>query len=354
MSSPTHNAKEILPSDERRVVLITGCSAGGIGHYLAAEFAKQGCKVFASARDTSKIDCGLVEKGIENVELDVTKADSIRAAVDRVIQESGHIDILVNNAGLISFGPAVETNIDKVEQIFETNYVSIARMCCAVAPHMMDRRQGTIVNIGSIEGYVSSPWSGHYAASKAAVHTLSDALRIELAPFKVKVVVVAPGATHSNIVDKQINQELVPANSRYAKALDDIRERMVYSQTGASMATSRFVRLVVPHILARQPPVYVTRGGGALTSWLMYYLPSSVCDIIMSQRYGLNKLTIELAAGNYKGARTQTYNPPARLLNILHTTNPLTLLAIIGVGLVVFAYYYAAIYARITTMLFRG
>ncbi|KAJ2819319.1 hypothetical protein FBU31_005575, partial [Coemansia sp. 'formosensis'] len=172
-------------ANTERVVLISGCSAGGIGHHLALEFATHG-----------------YNPRIEAVELDVTDDASVDAAVAYVLAATGgRIDLLVNNAGILCTGPAVEVPLSQVQKVFDTNFTGLVRLCRTVAPVMMDRRQGTIVNVGSIAGYVASPWVSFYSASKSAVHAYSDALRMELVPFGINVVVVAPGRIKSNIVD---------------------------------------------------------------------------------------------------------------------------------------------------------
>ncbi|KAJ2374249.1 hypothetical protein IW150_003204, partial [Coemansia sp. RSA 2607] len=173
----------------KKVVLITGCSSGSIGHALALEFASHGCIVYASARDKSKLDSCLSACNIEGIELDVTNENSIQSAVSKIVAYTGRIDVLVNNAGQGCVGPAVEVESDKVQQVMDVNFSGPARMCRAVAPYMMDRRQGTIVNVGSVGGYAATPWVGYYAASKAALHALSDSMRVELDPFNVRVVV---------------------------------------------------------------------------------------------------------------------------------------------------------------------
>ncbi|KAJ1853694.1 hypothetical protein LPJ73_002597, partial [Coemansia sp. RSA 2703] len=269
----------------KRVVLITGCSFGGIGHYLALEFAQRGCKVYASARNTDKLDIPLLSRhGIETVELDVTKSESVDAAVDKVIKEAGCIDILINNAGQICIGPVVEVPIRKVQQVFEVNVAAVARMCQAVAPHMMDRRKGAIVNIGSVSGYLATPWVGYYAATKAAVHAMSDALRLELEPFNISVTVVAPGSVKSHLVDAQRNEQLLADDSRYHIAIDAVKARAELSQKESPTPTEKFARVVVPQLLVARPKAYITYGGNAMSALIAYFVPSFIRDIYLRSR----------------------------------------------------------------------
>ncbi|KAI7835226.1 oxidoreductase [Kickxella alabastrina] len=298
MDIATPSSAVVNQSTQRRVVLITGCSAGGIGHYLALEFAKEGCKVYASARNTSKIDISLHQvHGIESVKLDVTVDESVKAAVDRIIQESGHIDILVNNAGQSCVGPAVETELLRVQQLFDSNFFGAVRLCQAVAPYMMDRRQGTIVNVGSVGGYVSSPWIGYYGATKAALHSISDSLRIELSPFNVHVIVLAPGTIKTNIVDSQNDEPLIPENSRYNGAMNGIRAMAEFGKTSNPTPADQFASHVVPRILAKRPSAYLTYGRLAMATWAMYYVPCAVRDYLFGRKFGTAKLASELKAG---------------------------------------------------------
>ncbi|KAJ1735211.1 NADPH-dependent 1-acyl dihydroxyacetone phosphate reductase [Coemansia biformis] len=275
-------------SADPRVVLLTGCSAGGIGHHLALQFAAHGCRVYASARDPAKIQ-GLEEHGITSIALDVTDDASVKSAVGRVVEEAGRIDILVNNAGVICVGPAVEADMDRVRVLLETNVVGVARVCSAVAPGMIARRQGLVVNIGSVGAFATTPWVGYYGASKAAVHVLSDTMRMELAPFNVRVVVVVPGGIKSNIASNQPEVTLAE-DSPYKPAIEAIRARAKYSQTGNSTPTDRFARVVVPQILSPSPRAYIIYGNHSTVTRLLSYIPVCVRDWAYSHRFGTRAL----------------------------------------------------------------
>ncbi|KAJ2501546.1 hypothetical protein GGH96_001867 [Coemansia sp. RSA 1972] len=270
-----------------QVVLVTGCSTGGIGCHLALELARRGCKVYASSRDTSKA-VGLTEHGIQVLELDVTHNESTTAAVQKVLDEAGRIDILVNNAGLMCAGPVTDTNLDFAQRAFDTNVLGVARVCQAVTPSMIKRQNGLIVNIGSVSGYATTPWVGFYSASKAAVHAMSDAMRMELAPFNIKVVVVAPGGIQSNLAEHQ--QVELGTDSPFMPAIQAIRDRAVFSQAGNATPTDVFARVVVPRILASNPAPYITYGNHARTTWLLHYAPSFLRDWLYSRRFGTDQL----------------------------------------------------------------
>lgn len=172
------------------VVLITGCSSG-IGRDLAQRLSRAGYCVVATARNLESLD-GL-EVSLKLV-LDVTDEDSVSAAVNRTLQQFGKIDVLVNNAGYAVQGALEEVPGEQVRQMFDVNVFGVLRMIRAVVPQMRKQRSGCIINISSISGRLSTPANGVYSASKFALEGLSDALRLELEPFGVRVVVVEPGA----------------------------------------------------------------------------------------------------------------------------------------------------------------
>ncbi|KAJ1725915.1 NADPH-dependent 1-acyl dihydroxyacetone phosphate reductase, partial [Coemansia biformis] len=137
---------------------------------------------------------------------------------------------------------------------------------------MIARRQGLVANIGSVSAFATTPWVGYYGASKAAVHVLSDTMRMELAPFNVRVVVVAPGGIEYNIASNQPEVTLAE-DSPYKPAIEAIRARVKYSQTGSSTPTDRFARVVVPQILSPSPRAYIIYGNCSTLFRLLEYLP---------------------------------------------------------------------------------
>lgn len=177
-----------------KIVLITGCSTG-IGRDLARRLTHVGYTVVATARNITclnNLDVAM------KLPLDVTDPLSILTAVDSVIQRFGRIDALVNNAGYAQIGPIEELSDIQIQQMFDVNVFGVTRMTRAVVPHMRDQRSGRIVNISSIAGKMVTPVNGSYSASKFALEALSDALRWELMPFNIQVILVEPGAIKTN------------------------------------------------------------------------------------------------------------------------------------------------------------
>lgn len=175
----------------RQVVLVTGCSSG-IGRATAIEAARRGHHVFASARRREDV-AELTAKGIETLALDVTEPASIAAGVGEALRAAGRIDALVNNAGYGQYGAVEDVSLEEWRAQFEVNFFGAIALLQAVLPAMRTARGGTVVNVSSVAGKVAIPFAGPYCASKHALEALSDALRVEVAPWRIRVVVVEPG-----------------------------------------------------------------------------------------------------------------------------------------------------------------
>jgi len=277
---------------DQEVVLVTGCSSG-IGKHLALQFHKHGHRVFASARDTKKLK-DLTAVGLETVQLDITSSSSIQAAVEEVIRKAGRIDILVNNAGISSYAPAVEADLKEIRDVFDTNVFGLIELTQLVAKkYMVPARKGKIVQISSIVSCMTTPWNGIYAASKAAVTKYSDALRMELAPFGVKVIIVKPGGVKSEIANNNSGKlESIQSTSIYRSIWSFVQKRAALSQQHA-MDTDEFATVVVRRILKTTPPDVILLGTSALKQWLVSrLLPIWASDWILKRMFGLTQLKV--------------------------------------------------------------
>ena len=173
------------------VALVTGASSG-IGEDTAHKLRALGYIVYGAARRTDRLQA-LTADGIRPLAMDVTDDASMSSGVNRILEETGRIDVLVNNAGYGSYGAIEDVPINEARRQFEVNVFGLARLTQLVAPHMRAQGSGTIINISSIGGRLTTPLGGWYHATKYAVEALSDALRMELRPFGIDVVVVEPG-----------------------------------------------------------------------------------------------------------------------------------------------------------------
>ncbi len=187
-----------------KVILITGASSG-FGKLAVKELLNQGNTVYAGARRLEKMS-DLEKLGAKTYKMDITIAEDIKAVVDAIIKNEGRIDVLVNNAGYGGYGMVEAVSLEEAKRQFETNVFGLARMTKAVLPHMRSKKSGTIINMSSVVGRVSSPMIGWYGASKHAVEALSGALRAEVKNFGIKVVLIEPGAMNTEFLDLAVNQ----------------------------------------------------------------------------------------------------------------------------------------------------
>ena len=270
------------------VTLITGCSSG-IGRALATEYKRRGCTVFATARSLPALS-DLAAQGIETLRLDVTDPQSIEEATSRILDQIGRIDLLVNNAGYGQIGPLMDISPDQLRAQFETNVIGQIAVIHAVTPHMIAQRSGSIVNISSVSGIIPTPFASAYAASKSALTTLSEALRMELKPFGIKVITVQPGGVKTQFGTHSTEHIATPANSVYALVKKNIHERAVTSEHGAAKAHA-VAKTIAKASLSTRPP-HILRTGRGAHRYPAYkrWIPSTILDKLIMKRFGLNKL----------------------------------------------------------------
>jgi len=196
---------------EGSIALITGASSG-IGEATANRLALAGYKVYG----TSRRGAPRGGRSFEMLPLDVTRDESVEAAVTKVVRLEGRIDLLVNSAGFsIAPAGAEESSIEQAKSIFDTNFFGIVRMTRAVVPHMRHHGRGRIINIGSVLGFLPAPYMALYAASKHAIEGYSESLDHELRTRGVRVSVIEPAYTRT-----QFDANLLEADSK----LDEYRE----------------------------------------------------------------------------------------------------------------------------------
>ena len=173
---------------ERKVALVTGASYG-IGQATAEMLAARGWRVFGTSRTARESPAGQVEMLV----LDVRSDESVGRCVGQVMERAGRLDLLVNNAGFVHADPLEETTLEEVRALFETNFFGLVRVTHAVLPILRRQAGGRIINVGSIAGRVGVPGEGFYSATKFAVEGYSEALRYEVEPLGIQVVLVEPG-----------------------------------------------------------------------------------------------------------------------------------------------------------------
>ena len=275
-----------------KTILITGCSSG-IGAALAREFAQRGHRVYATARRAESL-AALEVEGIRGLALDVNDDASIAAALDTVAREAGHLDLLVNNAGFSQVGAVVDLTREDLRRQFETNVIAPVAVTSQALPLLRAAvtRNGraVVANVGSIVGLFTTPFAAAYCSSKAAVHSLTDALRMELAPFGIQVVAIQPGGVRSSFGQHAEAAIRLPPDSIYQPVEAGIRARAQAGQQGA-MPAEIFAVPVVEALLRDTPP-RVIRGGtnSVRLPLLKRWLPAAMFDAKLSKLFGLDAL----------------------------------------------------------------
>ncbi|WP_426451669.1 SDR family oxidoreductase [Paenibacillus sp. S-38] len=227
------------PGGRSRVALVTGASSG-LGLRIAAALVSEGYRVIAGMRDLSKQESLLeaarragAEERVDCRKLDVCDEDAVRRTVREVAEDYGRIDVLVNNAGFAVGGYTEDIPMEAWRAQFETNFFGLVALTRAVLPVMREQRNGCIMNISSISGRAGFPGYGPCAASKFAVEGFSEALRLEMQPYGVDVVLLEPGAYRTEIWRKGFEGIHTPEGSPYHGELQSV---LRYSQRTAETA----------------------------------------------------------------------------------------------------------------------
>ena len=279
-------------TDVSRVVLITGCSSG-IGHATALRLAQAGWRVYATARTPASLT-DLERAGCRTLSLDVEHDASMQAAVQTIIDEAGGIGALVNNAGYSQSGPVELVGPNLVRRQFETNVFGPLRLTQLVLPGMRTRRQGRIVDIGSMGGRLTFPGGGVYHSTKYALEALSDALRFEVAGFGIRVVLVQPGLIRSSFT-KAVSASLEGLGAgkpgpygHFTAEVDRItRESYERGPMASLTGTPEDVAVVIERALTVKDPkarYRVARSASFLMS-LRALLPDSLWDAFLARTY---------------------------------------------------------------------
>lgn len=275
-----------------KIILITGCSSG-IGAAMARAFHSRGHKVYATARRPDSLEL-LAAEGIATLQLDVNDDSSIEAAVAAVQAAEGSLDVLVNNAGFSRVGAVLDLGREDLRGQYETNVISPVAVVQRALPLLREAvsREGRalVVNVGSIVGIFTTPFAGAYCSSKSAIHSITDALRMEIAPFGIQVVTVQPGGVLSSFGDHAEEGIRLPEGSLYRPIEAAVHARAQAGQQGAT-PTDEFVNPVVEKLLGEKVPPIIRGGAGSVKYVMMKrLLPTRWFDAALSKRFGLNQL----------------------------------------------------------------
>ncbi len=267
----------------KKVVLITGGSSG-IGKAIGVYLSNKEYIVYGTTRNTSNYTHF---NFFELIDLDVTKSKTIQSAIKKIISKEGKIDVLINNAGVGITGAVEEIPDEEIIKHFETNYFGAIRVIKEVLPYMRQQKNGLIINVTSIAGYMGLPYRGIYSASKAALEITTEALRMEVKDFGVKITNIAPGDFATNIASGRYHAPL-KKDSPYKKPYKNtlaLMDNHVDSGGNPSM-----VGIVVEKIINTPNPKIHYKVGAFMQKFsvfLKHILPDKIYEKLLLNHYKL-------------------------------------------------------------------
>ena len=280
----------------RQTVLITG-GPDGLGRAAAILLAERGYGVVVAGRSKARraeVDAFAKSKNLplRTIEMDVRSDDSVAAAVATVLANHGAIDVLINNAGVGYMAVVEEIRLEDLKQQFETNLFGVVRVTQAVLPGMRERRRGRILMISSVAGLVTPPTYGAYSSSKHALEGLSNALRLELYPFGIDVVLIEPGYIVTNFQQtaKELAQPYVEAakTSPYQKIYEGAWKGANKGRGGSKTTPEDCAQVMLEAIEARNPRVrYGVTPLATRVKWGKRLVSDRLLDRFLRQYYGV-------------------------------------------------------------------
>jgi len=246
---------------EPPVWFITGCSTG-FGLELAKQAIEHGYRTVITARDPSKLEGYGATDNVLVLKLDVTQPDQVAAAIKAAEARFGAIDVLVNNAGIGYFAAIEEGEEAEVRKMFEVNVFGLSRMIQAALPGMRKCRSGCIVNVSSLGGIRGMPSFGQYCATKFAVEGLSEALRQEVEPLGIRVMVVEPSGFRTDWAGRSA-KESVRQIDDYKATAGRVRATVRAASGNQPGDPVRAVNAVVAAVASGTPPHHLLLGNNA-------------------------------------------------------------------------------------------
>jgi short-subunit dehydrogenase len=286
----TRKLKALQENNMGKNILITGASSG-IGKATALKLLAEGWNVFAVARRLSRLE-DLQKKGAVIIAVDLTDEKSVSEGVKMIRHQAGTIDILINNAGYGEYGSIEEVSAEEARQQFEVNVFGLVRITRMVLPQMRENHYGKIINLSSMAGKATAPMGGWYHASKHAVEALSDALRLEVRPFGIDVIVIEPGAIKTEWADIAREHLLKTSGhgpyARYAEAMALLIDKFYAGRKPAP--PEKIADIIYKAIIAKKPRTrYIATNDARYFIILKWLLPDRLFDYLLLRMLKVSK-----------------------------------------------------------------
>ncbi|KAM0473087.1 hypothetical protein ACHAPX_008452 [Trichoderma viride] len=273
----------MTPTQSPKSVLITGCSAGGLGAALALAFQKHGYVVFATARSPRKIPATLTDlPSVHALSLDVTSDESVYAAAKSVKATLGGkgLDVLFNNSGIGYSSSLLDLDLERAKQLYEVNLWGVIRTTQAFADLVVEAK-GAIVNQGSISGESYEPFNSIYGSSKTALSIAGEAWRLELQPLGVRVITVQTGVVESEFFEGLQGFSL-PETSYYRPIEDQLRQRAEGEAGYKAMRADLYAEQVAKDVISGKNGKIWRGTMAAPVKYMMWWLPTWLADYLLT------------------------------------------------------------------------
>ena len=281
-----------MGDNHNRVVLITGASSG-IGQACFNHLHQKGYRVYGTSRqarphtnETSKAE-KIRSTAFEMIQMDVDDDASVTRGVDYILEKEGQLDAVVNNAGFGIAGSVEDTTIEEAKSQFDTNFFGAVRVCRAVLPTMRKQKYGCIVNISSVAGLISIPFQGMYSASKFALEGMMEALRLEVKPFNIHIVLIEPSDVRTEFTANRLKTFAAPQNEVY---LEKFTAALGVTEVGETQGPSPAkIAHLLEHILDTPSPRfrYPVGHSSGVSIMLKRVLPFRIFERILMKYYKL-------------------------------------------------------------------
>ena len=271
-----------------KVILISGVSSG-FGYCTAQYLAQKGYWVFGTSRTPEKVMLPNTETekwpgSLEIIKMDVNYTNSIREGIKKIIANTGRLDVVVNNAGYSLAGSIEDTSLKEVKDQFNTNFFAVHEVCRQVIPLMRKQQSGYIINISSLSGLVGLPFQAIYSASKYAIEGYTEALRIEVKTFGIKVSLIEPGDFRTSFTEHRHISRSSPSNPVYQDRFQETLKAVEKAERKGD-SPEKIARLVERIINTDSPRLRYRVGPSSTLIGLKHFIPERVVENIITRYY---------------------------------------------------------------------